>query len=120
MQSNTCSDPVVPSLADGAALLSALNEELQQLHATQVRVVTLAHELKASGTVAVLEGMSLDLLLGLTHKMTGADRAMLLDAGDVLATMPATAGLFAAGVLSWSQVRGIVGHARRVCRDDRA
>ena len=39
--------------------------------------------------------------------MTGAERWMLLTAGEVLRSMPATADLFAAGSLSWSQVREI-------------
>src|SRR5688572_7386012 len=120
VQTNPRSGPDAPSLTDGVDLLHALNAQLKTLHDAQVAAVQLAHELKASGTVEALEGMSLDLLLGLTHKQTAADRGMLLTAGDILATMPLTARLFQAGVLSWSQLRGIVGQARRVRADDRA
>jgi hypothetical protein len=76
--------------------------------------VRLAHDFKATGASVAMAGLSTDQLLSLTFKLTGGDVQMLLDAGDVLADMPATAALFRDGILSWSQLRGIIVEARRL------
>jgi hypothetical protein len=109
-----------PTLAEGAGLLGELRETLSQLQALQAKAVELAGRVQRSGTVEELEGLPLDLLLGLEHHLTGAERWMLLTAADVLAHLPVTFGLFREGRLSWSQVRGIVGRARHLRVGDRA
>ncbi|HWH32638.1 MAG TPA: DUF222 domain-containing protein, partial [Egibacteraceae bacterium] len=67
-----------------------------------------------------VEGLPLELLLSLACRMTGADRRMLVTAGEVLADMPATALLFREGALSWGQVRAVVAAVRRLPVEDRA
>ncbi|CAN5811680.1 hypothetical protein BH23ACT8_BH23ACT8_18680 [soil metagenome] len=59
-----------------------------------------------------VEGLPLEHFLGLAARLTHSDRRMLIGAGEALAAMPVTAGLFADGALSWSQVRGIVSAAK--------
>ncbi|HUH08404.1 MAG TPA: hypothetical protein VML96_11465, partial [Egibacteraceae bacterium] len=59
-------------------------------------------------------------LLGLAGRQTGADRAMLIAAGETLAHMPKSAALLADGLLSWGQVRAVTRAARRMSREQRA
>lgn len=108
-----------PSLAQGADLLAELHTTLRQRARLDAKVVSLVDELQASGTVEALEALPLDLVLALDHRMTKADRWMLETAVEVLRSMPLTMRLFRQGMLSWSQVRGIVSSARRLPVDAR-
>lgn len=103
-----------------SAKLQALLDHVQAAEREIAKAVTLAGELAGSGISERVEGLPLDLLLGLQARMTGGDRGMLITAGEELEGMPATAQLFAAGRLSWGQVRGIVCAVKRLGRDDRA
>lgn len=109
-----------PSLTDGAQTWSTLCERLAQRARLDAEIVELTGRLQRSGTIEMLEGVTLDTALNLVHRLPGADRAMQLTAAEVLADMPATLGRFKAQELSWGQVRGIVAEARRLTREDRA
>lgn len=99
-----------PSVDGELAELAATVRAVDRLSA---RAVTLARALDGRRAVAE-EGMSVDAALRLHTGAASSDVSMLLTAGEVLDTMPATAGLFARGVLSWGQVRGLVAGARRL------
>ena len=108
-----------PSLVDGIELLARV-EAAGRAHETAVyALVEAVDAARRSGTVERLEGLPLDLWLGLALRLTGADRWLLLCAGQVLADLPATTALWRDGRLSWSQVRGIVARVRRLRRADR-
>ena len=76
------------------------------------RAVLALGRIAGTGTCERVEGLPLDLFIGLACRLTGADRAVLIGAGQVLAQMPATASLFESGAISWGQVRRIVKAAR--------
>ncbi len=81
-----------------------MQELLSQVRVAEraiAKAVALAGQLAGSGVCERVEGLPLELLLGLRARMTGADRSVLLTAGEVLQAMPVTAGLFADGRLSW-------------------
>ncbi len=67
-----------------------------------------------------VEGLPLDLFLGVACRLTGADRRMLIAAGETLADLPAVSTLFVEGGLSWGQVRAITTAAKRLSADGRA
>ncbi len=97
------------------------SEELADL-LTQVRLaehhlaraVVLAGRLASSGVSEAVEGLPLDLLLGVACRLTGADRRTLIAAGEALADLPAVAALFVEGAVSWGQVRAITTGAKRL------
>lgn len=103
-----------PTLADGAALMSRLAGVAARLHAAQVEMVSVLDEVRRARAVEPIEGLPLDLYLAVEHRMTSGERWMLLAASEVLSVMPVSAGLFADGTLSWSQVRDLVARARRL------
>jgi hypothetical protein len=113
-------DVDAPTLPQGAAVLSALYAALDQRADLDARIIDLTAQVQSSGTVETIEGMPLEMVLAQTHRLTQADRGMLLTAADVLRDMPATLALLVARVLSFSQVRGIVAEAKRLTRDERA
>lgn len=84
------------------------------------RAVLVAGRLAGSGVCEKVEGLPLDLFLGLAARVTGADRSVLIGAGQVLVQMPLTAALFERGAVSWSQVRRIAKAARSLRADQRA
>ena len=109
-----------PSLADGAVLMADLARAVEVRERAVRRLVFALAEVNRAGVVESLEGLPLDVQLAVAHGWTAAEQAMLLDAGDVLASMPATTALWQQGRLSWSVVRDLVGQLRRFGRDLRA
>jgi hypothetical protein len=107
-------DPAGVSVTDAVDLLGELNSKVSSMHEVIVEIVDLVDVLRRSGRVEQIEGLPLDLVLALAHKMTGPDAWILLETGRVLADMPATRRRFRDGHLSWSQVRGIVHRARHI------
>lgn len=100
-------------IAELLAAVAAANAHL-------ARAVALVASLAGSGLVEREEGLPVDTLLACAAGMTGADRSMLQTSADTLASMPATAAAFAAGRISWGQVRQIVGATKRLSRAHRA
>lgn len=123
MQSLTPSAPAsapdAPTLTDGAQAWSELCELSARRARLDARIVELTGIVARSGTIETLEGVTLDTALNLVTRAPSSDRAMQLTAADVLRDMPATMRLFAAGQLSWGQVRAIVAEAKRFGRDAR-
>jgi hypothetical protein len=107
------------SVVDAADLLGTLDRDFARMHETMVRVIDVVDLLRRSGRVEQMEGLPLDLLVGLTHKMTSADAWILLETSRVLGHMPATWRRFREARLSWSQIRGIVQRARKLTVDKR-
>ncbi len=93
--------------------LAELVATLRAADRLTARAVRLAGELDAR-RVAAEEGMTCDGALRLHTGLVGRDVAMVLTAADVLASMPAVAGLFARGVLSWGHVRQLTTGVRRL------
>ena len=112
--------PDAPTLTDGAAAWSQLCEAAAQRARLDARIIELAGVVQRSGTIEMLEGVTLDTALSLVTRMPASDRAMLLTSADVLADMPVTMSLLKSGELSWGQVRHIVAAVRRLPRDQRA
>ncbi len=102
------------SLAEGARLLASLSNALRRMQQATAEAVELAGRVQRAGVVEVIEGLPLELLLALEHRLVSSDAHMLLEAARVLERMPITKALFAEGTLSWGQVRGIVGRLRRM------
>jgi len=113
----TAPAPVVEDA--GAAELRALTDHVREAERHLAAAVLSAGRLAGSGVCERVEGLPLELLLALACRLTGADRRMLVTAGEVLADMPATARLFRDGAISWGQVRAIVGTVRRLPAADR-
>ena len=108
-----------PSLAEGAELMAELATAIAVREDAVRRLVFVLADVNRAGVVEALEGLPLDVQLAVQHGFTGAEQAMLLDAGDVLASMPATTALWQQGRLSWSMVRDVVARLRRFGRDMR-
>ncbi len=102
---NTCSD---------AEELGLLLDDVRRAEHHLARAVIRAGRLASSGASERVEGLPLDLLLGLACRLTGADRRTLIAAGETLADLPAVATLFTEGALSWGQVRAITTGAKRL------
>jgi len=109
-----------PAQDGQAAELQALLDDVRAAERHLARAVVAAGRLASSGVAERVEGLPLELLLSLACRMTGADRRMLVTAGEVLADMPATARLFHEGAISWGQVRAVVAAVRRLSAADRA
>jgi hypothetical protein len=90
--------------------------------ADQASAVTVAAvgAARAGGSCERAAGLSVEQFLGLAARRTRGDARGLVKVGAVLATLPVTAGLFADGTLSYSQVREIAGWARMLRVEDRA
>ncbi|MPZ72256.1 MAG: DUF222 domain-containing protein [Nitriliruptorales bacterium] len=106
---------------------SATADDLRQLKADLAaaehhvaRAVLAAGRLAGTGVSERVEGLPLDLFIGLAARLTGADRAMVIGAGQVLCDMPATAALFQRGDISWGQIRRITKAARSLRRHQRS
>lgn len=104
----------------GAAELRQLVDDVRAAERHLASAVLAAGRLAATGVCEHAEGLPLELFLALACRMTGADRRMLIAAGETLADMPATAALFRDGAISWGQVRAITGAVRRLSAADRA
>ena len=123
MQSGVPKPPAQPSeprLIDGAEALSTLSAKLKERARLDAEIVALAGRAQRSGTIEMIEGITLDTYLTLAHRLPAGERGMLLTAADVLADMPATMGLLTDLTVSWGQVRGIVAEARQLSKADRA
>ncbi|MFN2555936.1 MAG: DUF222 domain-containing protein, partial [Nitriliruptorales bacterium] len=106
------------SLAEGTGLLARLSDALRRMQQATAEAVDLAGRVQRAGVVEVIEGLPLELLLALEHRLVSCDARMLLEAARLLERMPVTKTLFAEGKLSWGQVRGIVARLRRMKVDD--
>jgi hypothetical protein len=104
-------DEVILEALRGAARLG------DQVAAVTVAAVGAA---RAAGSCERSAGLSVEQFLGLCARRTRGDARGLVKVGAVLATLPVTAGLFADGTLSFSQVREIAGWARMLRVEDRA
>ncbi|MPZ72437.1 MAG: hypothetical protein GEU74_04285 [Nitriliruptorales bacterium] len=114
MSSNTSS-----SLAS-AEDLRQLAADLAAAERHIARAVVAAGRLAGSGVCEEVEGLPLDMFIGLAVRLTGADRAMIVGAGEALRHMPVMTQLFLEGALSWGQVRRIVSAVRGLRLADRA
>jgi hypothetical protein len=99
--------------------LSELYACLRESNRQIARAVLLAGELAGTGVAEQVEGMPLDLALGVACGLTGADRSMVITAGEIMAAMPTLARLFSEGAVSWGVVRAVVVQARRMGREQR-
>ena len=113
-------DTDAPTMTQGVEAWTRLCEKLAQKHQLDAEIIALTGDVLRSGTIERIEGMPLDQVLALTHRMPLADRSMLLTAADVLGDMPVTLELFVKGTLSWGQVRGIVAEAKTLSKEQRA
>ncbi len=104
----------------GEGELAALAEDLRRAERLWAQAVVRAGRLASSGEAEREAGQSLQLWLGVACRLTGADRATLVTAGEVLADMSVLRGLFLDGDVSWGQVRAITRLVRRRSRADRA
>ena len=113
-------DADAPTLTVGVAAWSALCAKLEGRAALDAQIIDLAGRVQRSGTIESIEGVTLDTALNWVHRMPRAERAMLLNAADVLADMPLLSRLLRTGQVSWGQVRGIVDEAKRLSKAARA
>ncbi len=96
------------SLAEGAGLPAELSDALRDMQLATAKAVDPAGKVQRSGVVEIIEGVPLELLLALEHRLVNSDARMMMEAAKLLERMPATKILFLEGKLSWGQVRGIV------------
>ncbi|HUG84182.1 MAG TPA: hypothetical protein VMM13_06435, partial [Euzebya sp.] len=108
-----------PTVAEGVDLLDAFTAAATARHDAEVAVVDTLGRLVRAGVIESIEALPVDVHLAVTHHFTTAERAMLLDAADILQSMPATKALWRARTISWSQVRALVGQVRRYGREVR-
>jgi hypothetical protein len=87
----------------GDGELATLVEEVRGAERLLARAVVRAGRLASAGVAERAAGQSLELVLGTACRQTGADRATLVTAGEVVADMPVVRGLFLAGDVSWGQ-----------------
>src|SRR3712207_3883256 len=111
--------PDAPTMAQGVEAWSRLTALLGQRARLDAQIIESLGDVQRSGTIEMIEGLTLDTALAQTQHLPQAERSMLITAAEVLAHMPVTRHLFNKGVLSWGQVRGIVAEARRLNRDER-
>lgn len=81
--------------------------------------VDLADEVLGSQVCAEREGLDTEQVLRTVGRRTRTDARTLVSLAETLRAMPATAGLFREGRLSWGEVRAIGSEARRLNADDR-
>lgn len=113
MQSPVCSSP-------DADDVEALYADLKVADAAIRRAVVRAGRLAGSGVVERVEGGPLEWALGMACRLTGADRRMIVAAGETLGHLPTVGSLWARGLVSWGQIRAIVLAVRRLPVADRA
>ena len=107
------------TLAEGVDLIAELDRLARQREQLVLQVVTALAKVSRAGVVEAVEGLPIDTLLAVRHGWSRAEVAMMLDAGDVLAAMPATLTLWQQATLSWSVVRDIIAQVRRLGRHGR-
>ena len=104
--------PVTPP--PDATDVAALYADLKIADAAIRRAVVRAGQLSGSGVVERVEGGPLEWALGMACRLTGADRRMIVAAGETLAHLPTVSALWAQQLISWGQVRAIVLSVRRL------
>lgn len=104
------------SSASDAARVAAVCDALATADALVAFAVTMIGRC-APGTVA---GLPAEMVLTLDARRTGWEARTLVRAATDLRLMPNLSDAFAAGVVSWSQVRGILAAVKRVPAADRA
>lgn len=97
----------LPVLAELPELATALQALVAADRALTVAVDQLVR-LRSSGLVEAATGVGLDGWLGIVARRTGSDRRMLLTVADTLGRLPQLHRCFAAGELSWAQLRAVV------------
>ena len=94
--------------------VEALYADLKAADAAIRRAVMRAGQLAGSGVVERVEGGPLEWALGMACRLTGADRRMIVAAGETLGHLPTVDALWEQGLVSWGQVRAIVLAVRRL------
>ncbi|MBW3659236.1 MAG: 13E12 repeat family protein [Actinobacteria bacterium] len=111
--------PVVASVADAAGDLASAVDALAAADRETCRAVLALSRTIGTGVCETVEGLPPDLVLANLCRLIRADRSTILTAADVLRSMPATAGLWQTGVLSWGQVRNLCLRAAKLRASDR-
>lgn len=107
------------TLSEGVGLIAELDRLATARERLVLQVVEALARVNRAGVIEAIEGLPVDTLLTVRHGWSRAEVAMMLDAGDVLAGMPATLALWQQGILSWSVVRDVVGQVRSLGREGR-
>jgi hypothetical protein len=105
---------------DDEVLLEALRGAAGVADQAAAVAVAAVGAARAAGSCERSAGLSVAEFLGLAARRTRGDARGLVRTAAVLDTLPVTAGLFADGQLSYSQVREITGWARDLRVEDRA
>jgi hypothetical protein len=103
---------VVAADGDDEVLLEALRGAAAVADQAAAVTVAAVGAARAAGSTERAAGLSVDHFLGLAARRTRGDARGLVRLAAVLDTLPVTAGLFADGTLSYSQVREIAAFAR--------
>ncbi len=103
----------------GDGELAELTATLRAADRLMARAVALAGAVDGRRAAAE-EAMTVDAAVQLHTGAARSDVSVVLTAGDVLAKMPATARLFADGVLSWGHIRALTTGVRRLDATARA
>ncbi|HEX9694915.1 MAG TPA: hypothetical protein VGB64_01215 [Actinomycetota bacterium] len=82
-------------------------------------LIAIATSVIAAGGIQAVEGRPVEHLLRTQARCTSWDAATLAGAADSLRVMPALASAFDDGLVSWSQVRAILGSIKHVRAEDR-
>ena len=101
---------VEPTADDLAGLFADLKAADRAIRSAVQRVGTLV----GSGICERVAGGPLEWAIGMACRMTGADRRMIVAAGETLSHLPTVAQLWTAGLVSWGQVRAITLTVRRL------
>ena len=109
-----------PSSSPDRSDLDALYASLKSADRAIREAVIAAGRLAGTGVVERVEGGPLEWAIGMVCRLTGADRRMIVAAGETLRHLPTVSQLWEDGLISWGQVRGIVLSVRRLTLADRA
>jgi hypothetical protein len=102
----------IVDVARGTELLERLVELNAAASAAQAEAAMIAGHLAGSGVCEQVMGIPLELYVALESRVRDTDARFLVTAGEVLEAMPVTAGLLAAGALSWPVAREIIWRVR--------
>ncbi len=103
----------LPVLAELPELATALQALVAADRAIATAVDQLVH-LRRSGLIEAATGVGLDGWLSIVARRTGSDRRMLLTVAETLLRLPHLHRCFAAGELSWAQLRTVVLQVHRL------
>ena len=93
---------------DSCPTLGELLEVLGEVDRLNARAVRLVDQLQTSGEAEALTGLPLELWLSVQGRQVRSDRRMLATAAEMLERLPSLREAFAAGQVSWGQVRAVV------------